>query len=335
MVQVAVIGCGYWGPNLIRNFSACPQTALRVICDRDSVRLARISSQYPAAETAADPEEIWSRSDIDAVAIATPVRTHFDLARAALASGKHVLLEKPMTQTLAESRELVDLAAKQRRVLMVDHTYLYTGAVRKIKQLLDDGALGELYYVDSVRINLGLFQHDVNVLWDLSVHDIAVVGYVTGLAPRSLTATGTSHTENRIEDVAYLSLDLGGSLMASFHVNWLSPVKIRRTIFAGSKQSVVFDDLNPDEKVRVYDRGIEVSRDPEAIRNVLIGYRTGDVWIPKLEMSEALQQMVSHFADCIQNGTRPISGGEAGMQVVKILEAADRSIKAQGGRVVL
>jgi len=335
MVQVAVIGCGYWGPNLMRNANACPGTALRLIVDADAGRLERVASNYPAAEAATEAESIWGREDIDAVIIATPVRTHFELARAALQARKHVLVEKPMTQTVEEARELVRLAAENQRVLMVDHTYLYTGAVRKIKELIDSGELGELYYVDSVRINLGLFQHDVNVVWDLAPHDIAVIDHVIGREARSLTATGTSHTDRGIEDVAYLSLDFGGSLIANFHVNWLSPVKIRRIIFGGERRSVIFDDLSADEKVRIYERGIEVSKDPESIRSVLIGYRTGDILVPKLDTTEPLQALIRHFAECIGTGARPLSDGEAGLRTVRILEAAQRSIKAQGGRVVL
>jgi predicted dehydrogenase len=335
MVNVGVIGCGYWGPNLIRNVSSCPSTALRLVCDRDSSRLERAVAQYPAAETAAEADAVFAREDIGAVVIATPVHSHFGLARAALQAGKHVLLEKPMTQTVAEAHELVKLAAERRLTLMVDHTYLYMGAIAKIKELVETGELGDIYYIDSVRVNLGLFQHDVNVVWDLAPHDLAIVDYVTGRAARSLAATGTCHTGNRIEDVAYLSLDLGGSLIANFHVNWLSPVKVRRMIIGGSRKSVIFDDLNPDEKVRVYDRGIEVSQDPESLRSVLIGYRTGDVWVPKLDMAEPLQNMVRHFADCIEQGTTPRSDGQAGLRVVQLLEAAQRSIKAQGGRIVL
>jgi predicted dehydrogenase len=335
MVNVAVIGCGYWGPNLIRNVNACPDTALRVICDRDPSRLERMSSQYPAAETATDADAVFSRDDVDAVVVATPVRTHFPLVRAALEAGKHALVEKPMTQTPAEAEELVRLADDRHLALMVDHTYLYMGAVRKIKELVESGELGELYFIDSVRINLGLFQHDVNVIWDLAPHDLAIVDYVTGREARSLTATGTAHASNGIEDVAYLSLDLGGSLMANFHVSWLSPVKVRRMIFGGSRKSVIFDDLQPDEKVRVYDRGIEVSKDSESVRSVLVGYRTGDIWVPKLDTAEPLQTMMRHFAECVEKGMRPLSDGGAGARIVRILDAAERSIKAQGGRVVL
>jgi len=335
MIRVGVIGCGYWGPNLIRNFSTCPTTSLQMICDMDPERLARVAAQYPTAETVTDSEAVWTSDQIDGVAIATPVRTHFELARAALEAGKHVLIEKPMTQTVAEAEELVRLAETKGRVLMVDHTYLYMGAVRKIKDLVDGGELGKLYYVDSVRINLGLFQHDVNVVWDLAPHDLSLVDHVTGREARSLAATGASHTDRGIEDVAYLSVDLGENLIANFHFNWLSPVKIRRIIFGGSKKSIVFDDLSPDEKVRVYDRGIEVSRDAEAVRQTMIGYRTGDIWVPKLDTAEPLQTMVRHFADCIEAGKRPLSDGEAGLRTVRILEAAQRSIQAQGGRIVL
>jgi len=274
---------------------------------------------------------------VQAVAIATPVGTHAELALAALEAGKHVLVEKPMASNVADAEEMVRRAEKYGLTLMVDHTFIYSAPVRKVKEILDSGDLGQLYYVDSVRINLGLFQHDVNVVWDLAPHDLSIMDYLVGRLPRSLSAFGTCHANKHreIEDVAYLNLDFGEGLLASFHVNWLSPVKIRHFILGGSRKSLVYNDLDPVEKIKVYDRGITVSQDPEARRGVMIGYRTGDVWSPHVDGAEPLQTMVRHFAECIREGKTPLTNGEAGLRVVRILEAAQRSIKAQGGRITL
>ena len=337
MIRVAVVGAGYWGPNLIRNFSACPDTQLVAVCDRDEKRLGKAIGGLPGVEAVREFDELLSRSDIDAVAIATPVSTHAPMGLAALRAGKHVLLEKPLAASVAEARELVSTARQCGRVLMVDHTFIYSGPVQKIKQLIDAGEIGDLYFIDSVRINLGLFQHDVNVVWDLAPHDLSILEYLVGRLPKSLSAFGTSHADSvrEIEDVAYLNLDLGSGLLASFHVNWLSPVKVRHFIIGGSRKSIVYDDLQPAEKVKVYDRGITVNGDTEARRGILVGYRTGDVWSPHIPNSEPLARLVSHFAECIRDGKEPITGGEAGLHVVQILEAAQRSIKAQGGRITL
>lgn len=337
MISVAVVGCGYWGPNLIRNFSTCPDTRLVAVCDRDVTRLQKVAAQYPAVETVRDLDELLGRSDIDAVAIATPVRMHAAMAMAALHAGKHVLVEKPLAGSVADAEKMVRLAREKGLTLMVDHTFVYGGPVRKMKELIEEGELGDIYFIDSVRINLGLFQHDVNVIWDLAPHDLSVLDYLVGRLPRSLSAFGTCHADNQheIEDVAYLNLDFGNGLLASFHVNWLSPVKVRHFIVGGSKKSIVFNDLEPAEKIKVYDRGITISQDAEAQRQVLIGYRTGDVWSPHIEQTEPLQSMVRHFAECIREGKKPLTDGEAGLRVVRILEAAQRSIKAQGGRITL
>jgi predicted dehydrogenase len=248
-----------------------------------------------------------------------------------------VLIEKPLAASVHDAEQLVAAARQYERVLMVDHTFVYSGPVQKIKHLIDAGELGDLFFVDSVRINLGLFQHDVNVVWDLAPHDLSILDYLVGRLPRSLSAFGACHAQQmgEIEDVAYLNLDFNDGLLASFHVNWLSPVKVRHFIIGGSRKSVVYDDLEPMEKVKVYDRGITVSGDVEARRGVLVGYRTGDVWSPNIPHSEPLAKMVSHFAECIREGTTPVSDGEAGLRVVRILDAAQRSIKAQGGRITL
>jgi predicted dehydrogenase len=337
MNGIAVIGAGYWGPNLIRNFSACPDTKLVAVCDKDRVRLDKVLVGYPGVDAVESFDTILTRDDVDAVVIATPVGTHAPLAIAALRAGKHVLVEKPLASSVRDAEAMVAAAKEAGRVLMVDHTFIYSGPVRKIKEIVDSGDLGDIYYVDSVRINLGLFQHDVNVVWDLAPHDLSIMDYLIGRLPKSLSAFGTCHTDSAsgIEDVAYLNLDFGDGLLASFHVNWLSPVKIRSFLVGGSRKGLVYNDLSPDEKIKVYDRGITVSEDAETRRGVMIGYRTGDVWSPRIEGQEPLQAMVRHFADCIREGKTPLTDGEAGLRVVRILEAAQRSIKAQGGRITL
>jgi predicted dehydrogenase len=337
MIRVAVVGAGYWGPNLIRNFVACPDTELVAVCDRDEKRLAKALSGYPGVEPVRQFDEIVGRPDIDAVAIATPVNTHAPMGIAALQAGKHVLIEKPLAASVADAERLVAMAREVGRVLMVDHTYVYSGPIQRIKQIIDSGELGDLYFIDSVRINLGMFQHDVNVVWDLAPHDLSILDYLVGHLPRSISAFGTCHASEvgDIEDVAYLNLDFSDGLLASFHVNWLSPVKVRHFIIGGSKKSIVYDDLEPTERVKVYDRGITINDDMEAKRGVMVGYRTGDVWSPHIPQVEPLVQMVRHFAECIRENKQPLTDGEAGLRIVKILEAAQRSIKAQGGRITI
>lgn len=337
VIRVAVVGYGYWGPNLVRNFFTCPHTTLAAVCDQSAERLQKFTALHSSVPTTDDVERVLGDPDIDAVSIATPVRTHAALALRALRAGKHVLVEKPMASSVAEAEELVREAETSRRVLLVDHTFVYSPPVQRIKQIMESGELGDLYYVDSVRINLGLLQHDVNVLWDLAPHDLSIVDFLIGRLPKSLSAFGACHAgrSQDLEDVAYLNLDFGSGLLASFHVNWLSPVKVRHLIVGGSRKSIVYNDLEPAEKVKVYDRGVTVNSEPEARRGVLINYRTGDVWSPHIEQTEPLQNVVRHFADCIGKGVQPITGPEAGLRVVKILEAAQRSIKAQGGRITL
>ncbi|HXG08802.1 MAG TPA: Gfo/Idh/MocA family oxidoreductase [Gemmataceae bacterium] len=334
-IGVAVIGCGYWGPNLIRNFATCPATRVEMICDQDPGRLTKARALSPQAQPTTEFREVLADPRVEAVAIATPPATHARLAAAALEAGKHVVVEKPLAMTERDAERLVELAERHHRTLMVDHTFIYSEPVRKIKQLLDAGELGEIYYIDSVRINLGLFQHDANVLWDLAPHDLSIVDYLLGRMPRSLAATGTCHTGNDIEDVAYLNLDFGKNLIASFHINWLSPVKVRHLIIGGSKKSIVYNDLDLAEPIKVYDRGFTIAATPEARHGALISYRTGDIWSPHVERTEPLQNMVAHFAACIREGKRPITDGEAGLRIVRILDAAQRSIKAQGGRITL
>lgn len=334
-IGVAVVGCGYWGPNLIRNFAVCDFTRVVAICDQQRARLDKMERICPNAKLVQDFADVLADPEVQAVVLATPVATHAPLATAALEAGKHVLVEKPLTGSVREAEHLVSLAEKLGLTLMVDHTFIFSPKVRKIKELVDSGELGQIYYVDSVRINLGLFQSDVNVLWDLAPHDISIVDHLFGRLPRSVAATGVSHTASDIEDVAYLNLDFGDSLIASFHVNWLSPVKVRHMIIGGSSRSLVWNDLEPAEPIKIYDRGIDIDSSLETRRGALISYRTGDIRSPNLVQEEPLQNVVRHFAQCIAEKKPAITNGAVGLRVIRILEAAQRSIKAQGGRITL
>jgi predicted dehydrogenase len=335
LVGVAVVGCGYWGPNLIRNFCDCSSTCVKAVFDQDTAAMVRIGRAYPTVRLAKRFAEILEDPEIEAVAVATPVCTHVALTEAALKAGKHVLVEKPMADNVAGGGRLVSLAKERSLVLMVDHVYMYNAAVQRIKTIVDSGSLGSIYYIDSVRINLGIFQDDVNVVWDLAPHDLSIVDYLLGHPPRTVSATGTSHTVSNQEDVAYLSLDFGEGLIATFHVNWLSPVKVRQMIIGGSKKSLVYNDLSPSEPIKVYDRGIEFDSSPESRHNALISYRMGDIWSPQVPRDEPLQNVVRSFAACIREGGDPLSNGAVGLRVVRILEAAQHSIKAQGSRITL
>jgi len=334
---VGVIGCGYWGPNLLRNFAENEAAELRWICDADEARLAAMRRRYPAAQTSNEYQKLLDDPNLDAIAVVTPVATHFQIARAALVAGKHLLVEKPLTATAAEAEELNDLAARNQRTLMVDHTFVYTGAVRKMKEIVASGALGDLLYFDSVRINLGLFQKDINVLWDLAPHDLSIMDYLIDRQPDGLSAIGSCHIEPGIENIAYLMLHFPGDFIAHFHFNWLAPVKIRRTMIAGSSKMILYDDIEPTEKVRIYDKGVTTNRvgaDREADYQTLVSYRTGDVWAPKLDSTEALRHVVTEFLDSIRKRRPPLTDGQAGLRVVRLLEAAQQSIKA-GGQVQL
>jgi len=330
MVRVGVIGYGYWGPNLVRNFAETPGSEVVAVSDLRPERLALVRARYPAIRTTQNVDELLANPAVDAIAVATSVSSHFDLAMKALAAGKHVLVEKPLTATSGQARRLIDEAARCKRVLMVDHTFVFTGAVRKIRDLVVAGDLGDIYYYDSVRINLGLFQHDVNVIWDLAVHDLAIMDYVLGQVPSAVSAEGMSHVARAPENVAYLTLFFPTDLIAHIHVNWLAPVKVRRTLIGGSKKMIVYDDLEPSEKVKVYDRGVTVADDTENLYRVRIGYRTGDMWAPRLDGKEALAAEAEHFIRCIETGERPLTDAHAGLRIVRILEAATESIKDRG-----
>lgn len=333
---IAIIGLGYWGPNLVRNFHSQPGCRLKMCCDLDRRRLDAAAAACPMVELVDNPLDVLADPQIAGIVIATPVETHYSLAKAALFAGKSVLIEKPLTANVAQAEELVAMADELGLTLMVDHTFVYSPAVAKIKQLVDDGELGELLFIDSVRINLGLIQHDVNVVWDLAPHDLSIVDHLLGRLPNSVSAFGTAHAGRGQEDVAYLNLDFGGGLIANFHVNWLSPVKLRYTMLGGSRRSLVYNDLETTEKIKVYDRGVDVlGDDPEGRRERLVDYRTGDVWSPYVSRDEPLAHVAEHFVECLTTGARPLSDGHAGLRVVRILDAAQRSIRAQGARVTL
>lgn len=330
--NVGVIGCGYWGPNLLRNFAENEAAQLRWICDTDEARLAAMGRRYPMVQTTTDYRQLVDDPELHAVAVVTPVATHFSLAKELLSAGKHVLVEKPLTATVREARELIDLADANQRTLMVDHTFVYTGAVRKMKELVASGELGDLLYFDSVRINLGLFQRDINVLWDLAPHDLSIMDYLIERQPQGVSAIGSCHIEAGIENIAYLIMKFPDDFIAHFHFNWLAPVKIRHTLIAGSSKMILYDDIEPTEKVRVYDKGVTANRvgDREADYQTLVSYRTGDVWAPKLDATEALRYVVAEFLDSIRSGRPPLTDGHAGLRVVSLLEAAQKSLKCGG-----
>ena len=334
-INIGVIGYGYWGPNLVRNFSEIPGAQVRMVSDFKPELLTKVQARYPSIQVTTDCRDIFADPKIDAVAIATPVSTHFDLALAALQAGKHVLVEKPITTTSEQAMRLIEEAEKRGLVLMVDHTFVYTGAVRKMHELITTNALGDIYYYDSVRVNLGLFQHDVNVIWDLAVHDLSIMNYVLPSQPYAVSATGISHVPGGLENIAYLTLFFENNLIAHINVNWLAPVKLRRTLIGGSQKMIVFDDLEPSEKVKVYDKGITINSNSENLYQMLIGYRTGDMWSPKLDMTEALKTEGLHFFHCIEQGERPTTDGQAGLRVVRILEAATESMRKQGKLIEL
>ena len=332
-MRVGVIGYGYWGPNLVRNLAEAEGAELVWCADLRPDRRALAKKRHPGVSVTANPGDIFEDRSVEGVVIATPVGSHHALAKAALASGKHVLVEKPMTRTVAEAEELAALAQKNGLVLMVDHTFVYTGAVRKMKEIIDT-ELGDLYYLDSVRTNLGQFQHDVDVLWDLASHDLAILTHLVRKPPKSVAATGASHTENGLSDVAYLTIHYANHFMAHVHVNWLSPVKRRQMLIGGSRRMLVYDDMEPSEKLRVYDRGVRVTSE-DSIHKMLVDYRTGDMWAPKLDNREALSLEVEHFFECVRTGAQPWSGAASGIEVVKLLEAGSRSLASEGERVAV
>lgn len=331
MLRVGVIGFGYWGPNVVRNLNAMEGVQVEAIAELSASARARALKAYPDLPVLSDPLELLRSPRVDAVAVITPVWTHYDLAKAALEHGKHVFVEKPFTATSDQGRELIDLAAAKNLVIMVDHTFLFTGAVKKIRQMVDEGTLGKLFYYDSTRVNLGLFQHDVDVLWDLAPHDLSIMEHVLKMHPEAVSATGQNHL-NGHADVAYLTLFFPEKVIAHINVNWLSPVKVRTTLIGGEKRMVVWNDLEADEKLKVYDRGIDITSN-EGVYDLLVHYRSGDMWSPHIEQGEALHREIGYFVKCVESGATPFNDGVAGLRVVNILEAASESMRNRGAQV--
>jgi predicted dehydrogenase len=333
IMKFGVIGYGYWGPNVVRNLATLEGSQLLAIAEISPTARLRAQKAYPGIKVTADASEVILSAEIDAIAVVTPVWTHYELAKAALENGKHVFVEKPFTSNSAQGEELINLALKKNLTIMVDHTFLFTGAVKKISQLIDEGTLGKLYYYDSTRVNLGLFQHDINVLWDLAPHDLSIMDYLIKTTPEAVVATGQTHL-NGHEDVAYMTLYFPEKVIAHINVNWLSPVKVRTTLIGGEKRMVVWNDLEADEKVKVYDRGVNVTN-REGVYELLVNYRSGDMWAPQLEQVEALRRELAYFVECISNGQEPFNDGCAGLRVVKMLEAASESLSKRGSLVYL
>lgn len=338
-LRIGVIGYGYWGPNLVRNFASGARTKVIAIADQNANRRSLAQSQYPYIKIVDDAAAVIADPEVDAVAIATPIFTHYELAKHALEAGKHVLVEKPLTPSVAQAEELTALAARQKRVLMVDHTFVYTGAVKKIRDLVASGELGRILYFDSVRINLGLFQPDFNVIWDLAPHDLTIMDFVVsqtmGITAKWVSAIGASHY-GKHENLAYVTVGFDDGLLAHFHVNWVAPVKTRRTIIAGSKRMVVWDDTSPVEPVKIYESSVDVQHiDQESAYLLNVQYRSGDVHSPKLDGREALATMVQTFAAACLDGTPSPSDATVGVRIVRMLEAAQQSLEKQGARISL
>ena len=333
VVNFGVIGYGYWGPNVVRNLASLEGCQVLVVADQIPTARKRAQKAYPGIKVTADASEVISSAAIDAVAVVTPVWTHYELAKAALLNGKHVFVEKPFTSNAAQAEELIELAARKNLKIMVDHTFLFTGAVKKIRQLIEEGTLGKLYYYDSTRVNLGLFQHDVNVIWDLAPHDLSIIDYLIKEAPEAVAATGQTHL-NGFEDVAFITLYFPNRIIAHISVNWLSPVKVRTTLIGGEKKMLVWNDLEVDEKIKVYDKGVNIASQ-EGVYDLLVSYRSGDMWAPQIEQVEALRFELGYFAECILHDERPSNDGIAGLRVVKMLEAASESLSKRGALVYL
>jgi predicted dehydrogenase len=333
VVGFGIIGYGYWGPNVVRNLDQLEEVDVMGVCDVSASARQRVQKAHPHLEVTADPNELLTSPEVDAIAVVTPVWTHYGLAKAALENGKHVFVEKPFTSNSAQAEELIELAAKKNVKIMVDHTFLFTGAVRKIRQLLDENALGKLFYYDSTRVNLGLFQHDVNVIWDLAPHDLSIMDHLIQAQPEAIVATGQSHL-NGFEDVAYITLYFPDKVIAHINVNWLSPVKVRTTLIGGEKKMLVWNDQAADEQVKIYDKGVTVTS-REGVYNLLVNYRSGDMWAPRLERAEALTRELAYFVECIVKDEQPMNDGKAGLRVVKMLEASTESIRQRGALIRL
>jgi predicted dehydrogenase len=335
MINIGIVGYGYWGPNLVRNFAETPGANVLAVSDLDTAKLATVQRRFPAVKTTTDFRELLRDPAIDAIAIATPVNTHFELALAALQAGKHVWVEKPMTETSDQARRLLDEAERRDLVLLVDHTFIYTGAVMKMAELIKAGELGRIYYYDSIRVNLGLFQRDVSVISDLAVHDFSILDYLLDEHPVAVSASGTNHFPGTPENLAYVTLFYESGTIAHANVSWLAPVKVRQILVGGSQKMITYDDLEPSEKIKVYDKGVSFTDDPQKIHEMRVGYRTGDMWAPRLAMTEALGVEGAHFVDCIETHSPPKTDGHLGLRVVQLIEAASRSMRHKGETVYL
>lgn len=333
MIKFGVVGFGYWGPNVVRNLASLEGVQVVSVADKSATARRRIQKAYPAIRVTDDSSELITASDVDAIAVVTPVWTHFEIAKAALENGKHVFVEKPLTSNADEAEELINLAARKNLKIMVDHTFLFTGAVRKIRQLLEEGTLGQIYYYDSTRVNLGLFQHDVNVVWDLAPHDLSILDYLIKESPEAIVATGQTHL-NGCEDIAFITIYYPNRIIAHVNVNWLSPVKVRTTLIGGEKKMLVWNDLEADEKIKVYDKGVHITSQ-EGLYELLVSYRSGDMWAPQIEQVEALRLELGYFVECITKNETPFNDGVAGLRVVKMLQAANESLRNRGSLVRL
>jgi len=333
MVNFGVIGYGYWGPNVVRNLANLEGSDVLEVCDKSPVARRRAQKLHPGIRVTAEPSATIGSTDLDAIAVVTPVWTHYELAKAALENGKHVFVEKPFTTNVKQAEELIELAIRKNLKIMIDHTFLFTAAVRKIHQLIEEGALGPLYYYDSTRVNLGLFQHDVNVVWDLAPHDLSIMDYVVEERPEAIVATGQTHL-NGFEDVAFITVYFPNKIIAHINVNWLSPVKVRTTLIGGEKKMLLWNDLEADEKIKIYDKGVHIASQ-EGLYELLVNYRSGDMWAPQLEQAEALRQELTYFVDCISKDLTPFNDGRAGLRIVKMLEAANQSLSKRGALVYL
>ena len=337
MIHVGVIGYGYWGPNVVRNLYNLDGCRVAGVCDRSASALTRVRRAYPDLAVTENPLDLLTSPKVDAIAVVTPVHTHFELAKAALEHGKHVFVEKPFTASSAQAEELIEMAERRKLKIMVDHTFLFTGAVRKIRELVDERVLGDLYYYDSTRVNLGLFQHDVSVIWDLAPHDLSIMDFLIRQKAQGVVATGEAHFNGQA-DVAFITVYFPGKTIAHINVNWLSPVKVRTTLIGGEKRMLVWNDLEADEKIRVYDKGLQVDGGNGATKGLyelLVSYRSGDMWAPRLERAEALTVELGYFIDCITRDQTPINDGVAGARVVRMLEAADLSLRERGKEILL
>jgi predicted dehydrogenase len=333
ILRVGVIGYGYWGPNIVRNVTSLEKCQLVAVCDQNPAALKRASRLYPGVQMTSNASDVLTSPDIDVVAVVTPVWTHFELAKTALENGKHVFVEKPFTSTSEQAEQLIELAAKKNLQIMVDHTFLFSGAVRKIRELVDNKTLGSMYYFDSTRVNLGLFQHDVSVVWDLAPHDLSIMDFILREKAEAVVATGAKHV-NDLADMAFITVYFPGNLIAHVNVNWLSPVKVRMTLIGGKEKMLVWNDLEPDEKIKVYDKGVDINNG-QGVYDLLVSYRSGDVWAPKVEQTEALKLELGYFIDCILKNESPVNDGAAGLRVVRLLEAAEQSLNNRGRAITL